>query len=126
MEIEIFTLCDYASDMNGKMVVVGTFDVIHSNVFPTQPPFAIALRLRFSDKEYGNHKVNIFLFDEERKELAKVDVDMIVNKPNIGNHSSINLAMNMSGKFERPGKYSFELNVDGEFRSGLSFYVVKS
>ena len=34
MEIEIFTLCDYAQDMKGKLVLVGTFDTI----FPKQYP----------------------------------------------------------------------------------------
>jgi len=126
MEIEIFTICDYATDMNGKMVVVGTFDVVHSNAFPFQQPFGIGLRLRFSEKEYGDHNATIFMFDEERKELAKLDGNLTVNKPTIGSHSSLNLALNITGKFDRPGKYSFELHVDGEFRSGLSFYVVKS
>jgi len=34
MEIEIFTLCDFAQDNNSKLTVVGTFDSIHSKQFP--------------------------------------------------------------------------------------------
>ena len=35
MEIEIFTLCDFAQDNSGKLTVVGTFDGINSKQFQT-------------------------------------------------------------------------------------------
>jgi len=34
MEIEIFTLCDFAQDNSSKLTVVGTFDSIQSRQFP--------------------------------------------------------------------------------------------
>jgi len=55
MEIEIFTLCDFAQDNNSKLTVVGTFDAIYSKQFPfVQQSFSVACRLRFSEKEVGD------------------------------------------------------------------------
>ena len=52
MEIEIFTLADFAQDNNSKLTIVGTFDSIHAKEFPTQhPACSIACRLRFAAKE---------------------------------------------------------------------------
>jgi hypothetical protein len=51
MEIEIFTLCDFAQDNSGKLTVVGTFDGIHSKQFPfVQANFSVACRLCVSQK----------------------------------------------------------------------------
>lgn len=122
MEVEIFTLSDYAENFNGKLTIVGTFDAISSNAFPVaQPICALSLRLRFSEKETGNNKVNIRLIDESSKELNKIDGDLtVINPANGSNYSSVNLVMKFNNlKFETEGQYSFELLIDDEWQRGL-------
>ena len=64
MEIEIFTLADFAQDNQSKLTIVGTFDAIHSKQFPvTHPSCTIACRLRFAAKEAGSHDFKLRLID---------------------------------------------------------------
>ena len=66
MEIEIFTLCDFAQDNNSKLTVVGTFDSIYSKQFPfAQQSFSVACRLRFSEKETGAHDMRLRFTDSK-------------------------------------------------------------
>jgi len=64
MEIEIFTLCDFAQDNNSKLTVVGTFDSINSKQFPyVHGNFSVACRLRFSEKEIGIRDMRLRFID---------------------------------------------------------------
>jgi hypothetical protein len=93
MEIEIFTLCDFAQDNSGKLTVVGTFDGIHSKQFPfVQANFSVACRLRFSEKEIGEHHMRLRLIDMDGKEIVQpIQGNMNIPKPQNGQYSAINL-----------------------------------
>jgi hypothetical protein len=122
MEIEIFTLCDFAQDNNGKLIIIGTFDTIAAQQFPcVQPTCAVAGRIRFSEKELGAHSFRLRLIDGNGKELIQsIEGELQVNRSNAANHSTINFVFNFGQlKFDKPGRYSFELYMDDEWKSGL-------
>jgi hypothetical protein len=122
MEIEIFTLCDYAQDMKGKFVIVGTFDTIFPSVYPCiHPSCSVALRLRFSDEEQGDHMLKIRIIDSKGNEIIKnIEGKIQVAVPMKGHHSTVNFALQLNQlKFDQAGKYAIELYFDGEWRSGL-------
>lgn len=126
MEIEIFTLCDFAQDNNGKLTVVGTFDGINTKQFPfTQASFSVACRLRFAEKETGAHDIRLRFIDIEGKELLQpIQGQMNIPKPTNGQYSTINLVFNIGQlKFDKAGRYSFELFIDDEWESGLPLFV---
>lgn len=128
MEIEIFTLCDHAQDFNGKLAIIGTFDSVYAPQFPfTHPACCIAGRLRFSDKEAGAHKFELRLIDDMGKDITeRLEGTLEINKPAIGFHSTINFVFNFSQLvFDKPGRYSFEMYIDDEWRSGLPLMIVK-
>ena len=128
MEIEIFTLCDFAQDNSGKLTVVGTFDGIHSKQFPfTQATFSVACRLRFSEKETGQHEMRLRFIDGNGKELLQpIGGEMNIPPPTNGQYTTINLVFNLNQiKFEKPGRYAFELYIDDEWTSGLPLFVNK-
>lgn len=128
MEIEIFTICDFAQDNNGKLTVVGTFDGINSKQFPfTQANFSVACRLRFAEKETGTHEIRLRFIDIDGKELLQpIQGQMNIPKPTNGQYSTVNLVFNLSQlKFEKAGRYSFELYIDDEWESGLPLFVSK-
>ncbi|MBC7948401.1 MAG: hypothetical protein H7Y42_11010 [Chitinophagaceae bacterium] len=125
MEIEIFTLADFAQDNNSKLTIVGTFDSINSKQFPAvHPACAIASRLRFSNTEAGEHDFKLRFTDTQGKELIK-SIEGTINIPPAANgFSSINIVAQFSQlKFEKPGRYSFELYIDGEWKSGLPLFL---
>lgn len=60
MEVEIFALCDAATDYGGRLNLLGTFEQIRTKQFPAaHPHFAVALRIRFERIEEGDHPVRI-------------------------------------------------------------------
>ena len=126
MEIEIFTLADFATDNNSKLTIVGTFDSINTKQFPIQhPACSIACRLRFAAKESGDHSFRLRLIDTNGKEIIKsIEGNInIGNAPN-GQFSSINMVVNFNQlQFEKAGRYSFELYIDGEWKSGLPLFL---
>lgn len=128
MEIEIFTLCDFAQDNNGKLIIVGTFDSIAAKTFPVRhPACSLACRLRFAKKEFGPHTATIRFIDQQNAELVQpLEAEIMVGEPKIGDHSTINLVINYNNiEFKNPGRYSFELYMDGEWRTGIPLHLSK-
>ncbi len=126
MEIEIFTLCDFAQDNHSKLTIVGTFDSINSKQFPTQhPACTIACRLRFSVKEAEAHEFKLRLIDSEGKEtIPPVEGNINIAPPPNDRHITINLVVNFNQlQFPKPGRYSFELYIDGDWKSGLPLFL---
>lgn len=128
MEIEIFTMCDYAADYGGKLVINGTFDVINTKQLPAiHPSLSIATRIRFGESEFVKHKFKIRFIDQDGKELLKnIEGEFKPNPPKIGDHSTVNFVMNIgNAKFEKAGRYSVELYINDEWKRGLNFQVNK-
>ncbi|HET6723133.1 MAG TPA: hypothetical protein VFH07_10300 [Chitinophagaceae bacterium] len=128
MEIEIFTLCDFAQDNGGKLIIVGTFDSMQAKSFPVRhPACSIACRLRFSKKEFGPHTVTVRFIDSQNNELVQpLEAELMVEQPKIGEHATINLVINYNNiEFKNAGRYSFELSMDGEWKSGLPLQLSK-
>ena len=126
MELEIFTLADFAQDNNSKMTVVGTFDSIHAKQFPVQhPACSVACRVRFAAKESGAHDFKLRLTDSEGKEIIQpITGNITVGAPANGQVATINIIINFAQlKFDKAGRYSFELYMDDEWKSGLPLFL---
>ena len=126
MEIEIFTLCDFAQDNNSKLTIVGTFDSINGKQFPLQhPACAVACRLRFGAKETGDHSFRLRLIDAAGKEVIKpIEGNINIGIPPNGQFASINMVVNFNQlKFETAGRYSFEMYIDEDWKSGLPLFL---
>lgn len=126
MEIEIFTLCDFAQDSNSKLTIVGTFDSINTRQFPVQhPSCSIACRLRFGASETGTYNFKLRLTDSSGKEVIQpIEGNISIGEPPNGQLTSVNIVINFNQlKFEKPGRYSFELYIDGDWKSGLPLFL---
>ena len=126
MEIEIFTLADFAQDNNSKLTVVGTFDSINANKFPVQhPTCSVACRLRFGSSETGPHDFKLRLSDSSGKEIIKpITGNITVGESRNGQASAINIIINFAQlQFEKAGRYSFELFIDEDWKSGLPLFL---
>ena len=126
MEIEIFTLADFAQDNNSKLTIVGTFDSIQAKQFPVQhPACTVACRLRFGIKEVGEHDFKLRLINGAGKELiTPIEGNINIGVPPNGQFASINIVVNFNQlKFETAGRFSFELYIDGDWKSGLPLFL---
>ena len=126
MQVEIFTIADAATDSNGKLNILGSFDTIFSLKTPVVPPlFAIAVKIRSMEQENQEYKLEIHIYDHEDNEvippfktLFKVEFN-----PNRSS-SSTNFIMNMQGvKFEKYGDYTVWLYIDGKKIMSLPLFI---
>lgn len=129
MELEIFSLADYAADYgNGKLTVVGTFDTIFTPKLPVlHPHCAVAIRMRLGNTEVGRHDFEIRVIDPDGKIFQNVKGGMEVKTNPNADYNTMNLVMNLNNlNIQKAGKYAFEFHFDNEFRSGLKLHVLQA
>jgi hypothetical protein len=90
-----------------------------------QAMFSVACRLRFSEKEIGEHGMRLRFIDGAGEELIKpIEGQMNITKPRNGQYSAVNLVFNFNQiKFNKHGRYSFELYIDDEWVTGLPLFI---
>lgn len=126
MNIEIFSLCDAATVAAGKLNILGAFDTVHAREVPgTHAHCAVAMRIRFSRLEEGEHKLKIEFIDADGK-LAMPALDGTLKVDFRGDDDSAvtNFVINIQQlKLPHFGAYSFELSIDGEHRASLPLFL---
>ncbi len=112
MQIEVFCLCDAATDHFGKLNILGAFDTIGVHKVPTTHyKCAIVLRIRFMAAEIGRHRVVVNFIDADGKHVVP-PADGSLNVEAAG---SANLILNIQGlPIEKFGECSIDLIIDGE------------
>mgnify|MGYP000429525131 CR=1 FL=1 len=131
MDIQIATLCDFAVDYNGKMVISGTFDALAAKAVPVvHPQCALAMRICLLPEDTGDHKMTINIIDEDGNSIdAKsmpIRADMPVQVPDEVPFLTRNLVLNFQGlKFPNAGIYSVDITVDGELVMRLPLRIVQ-
>jgi hypothetical protein len=128
MEIDIFSLCDFAQDMSGKLTIVGTFDKIWAREFPAiHPTCSIVARIRYSIKESGQHSFKISILSDSGEEIppplfGKLDLKI----PSEQEWGSANIVIGISLlKLPSYGRYSVNLLLDNKQIKSLPFIVKK-
>jgi hypothetical protein len=130
MDIQIATLCDFAADYNGKMVLSGTFDTLAAKALPVvHPQCCLALRLCITPEDNGAHKFSVNIIDADGKSLDKnmpINADMPVELPDNVPFMTRNLVLNLQGlKFPVDGFYSIDISIDEELVQRLPLRIVK-
>ncbi len=125
MELEFFTICDYAADMGGgKLLIVGTFDSIAVKQFPAvQPVLSVVGKVHFHKEEAGTHSVKISITDPGGNLTfpagpGEVPVDFPEGKETL----VMNLLLSaVQVKLPKAGKYSVSLEIDGQVVRTVNF-----
>jgi len=131
MDIQIATLCDFASDYNGKLVISGTFDTLAARAVPVvHPSCALALRFCFTQEDAGRHKLSINIINEDGEPLdpknMPIEPEFEVKLPDQVPFLTRNMVMNLQGlKFPETGIYSIDIGCDSEILVRLPLRVVK-
>ena len=122
MKIEIFALCDAATEQQGKLNILGTFDKIWAKEAPcTHPACALAVRMRFQKIEEGKHHIKVTFADEDGKPvLPALNGDFDVRFPPDAFSHVQNLILNIQRlKLENYGEYSLDLAVDNRLEASI-------
>jgi hypothetical protein len=131
MDIQIATLCDFAVDYNGKMVISGTFDALAAKALPVvHPQCALAMRICMTPEDSGDHKLGINIIDADGNSLdpAKMPIkaDMPVKVPDNVAFVTRNLVLNFQGlTFKTAGVYSVDISLDDELVMRLPLRIVQ-
>ena len=126
MEIDIFTICDFAQDVNGKLNIVGTFDTINAHKLPAiQPTFSIATRIRLSKADPEQSSFRLSIIDFNNKEI----IPPFEGGINIPAHSTekeraVNIVVGIGQlKFNAYGEYLVKLAINNKEIKSLPFTV---
>jgi hypothetical protein len=129
MEVQVAALCDYAADYGGKLSAIGVFDTIGAAQFPViHPHCAVALRILFRDDDAGQHQFKLSLIDEDGRQLPlNIDAGINVRLPENLFFVSVNMPLILQGlKFDRPGQYSVDIQMDGKMIARIPLQVVQA
>jgi len=126
MDIQIAVLCDAATDNNGKLNILGTFDTIYTSQLPAvHPQCSIAIRMTFSKTEEGAHKVKLNFVDEDGKpvfDLPPIPIEVTVPDETI--FLSRNVIVNIQKlNLEKEGLYSVDIAVNGRQEGSIPLLV---
>lgn len=126
MNVEVFVLCDAATDSGGKLNLLGAFDSIFARQVPVvHQHCSIAVRLRFSQVEAGEHRLRLSLIDADgRKVIPDMDGALQVRLGERQITAAVNLVVNVQQlKLAAFGEYRIDLAVDGAAIGALPFYI---
>ena len=131
MDIQIATLCDYATDYNGKMVIAGTFDALAAKALPiVHPQCALAMRICMTPEDTGKHTLAINIIDADGAPIdpqkMPIKADMPVQVPENVAFVTRNLVVNFQGlRFPVAGVYSVDISLDEELVMRVPLRIVE-
>lgn len=127
MELLVATLCDSATESQGKLNVIGAFDTIMAQRFPAGFSFTLALRFSFTTKDRGEHKFSIRLREDggEANSEPAEEATMTVNMPDeAAGFSTQNMIHPLEGTVKKAGIYHFDVRYDGRVLASVPLRVV--
>ena len=115
MQVELLTYCDAATDYEGRLNILGATDRFVAPYLPfRQPNCAVALRLRATRGEEGDHVVHIALVDSDRRTQMNVNGEISFRLPADVPHGAVQMVVNVQGlDFLVVGEYTLIVEVDG-------------
>jgi hypothetical protein len=128
MEVEAFILCDCATDQQGKLNILGAFDRLYARKIPAvHPACAVAVRLRFSKIEEGDHTIRINFIDADGNPAGPVlERNISVRVPENENSCIRNIILNIHGlRLNKAGEYRFDFAINGAQEACLPLKVVE-
>lgn len=111
MKTDIVTLCEYASEHDGRLTIVDAFDTIFAMKLPWRAYFYIVAKIRLDEEilHYNKIKLSIVKVGDDEKTLFNAE-NSFGNQKNM---KSINIVAGLKGLiFETAGNYAFNVFFD--------------
>jgi hypothetical protein len=128
MEVDLALIADTATiDGSGKLSILGIFDRIGTSLFPARHPrMVLVLRFIAALNETGTHQIAIMLKDPAGKDVVGADGEMQLGPGPAGGAGGIRVphVLHLDGLvFPVPGRYAFDVRVDGEHHASVPLTV---
>lgn len=126
MQVPLALLADAANiSKEGKLNVLGAFDVINAPSFPTiHPAMVLVLQLAASPAEYGQtKKLVITILDADANHIADIKADLQVNAPDDpAAPSNDYIVLKIPPMpFPHAGDYAIHILIGGEDKTQVRF-----
>jgi hypothetical protein len=125
--IEVFVICEGATEQSGRLSLIGTYEIIGVPGFPSvSPVITVALRLRFWPAEGRHHFVRVEMTNPDGGCVVRMGETPITLNPLNPERS---IAYNLIGQFKdvrfvEPGEYAVDFYLNGRMEGRLPFCVV--
>lgn len=118
MQVLLATLCDSASDYQGKLSLLGAFDTLCARELPVvHPQCSLALRVCYDPQDAGRHQMRITCVDPGENECLppfEPVIDVAFPTPFL-HFVTRNLVLNLQRvKFDKAGLYRFLVESNGQ------------
>ena len=129
MNIDLALLADAATlDASGKLNLLGVFDRIQTVSFPARHDrIALVLRFQGTMSEAGVHQLDIQLITPEQEQLLSISGELTFapGPAEFGGGIRVPHLINLNGVvFPGPGRYVFDVSLDGEHVRSIPLVVV--
>ncbi len=127
MNIQVAVLCDAATDDNGKLNLLGSFDTIYARELPAiHPQCAVALRVTFFSGDEGQHTLRLNFVDADGGSIMPnfppIPIEIVL--PDDMHFGTRNFIINIQQlKFDRPGIYSVDIALDDQSQASIPLMV---
>lgn len=126
MKTEVLTLCDSAQEYLGKSVIVGTFNEIKAEAYPTAiQNVCMAIRIAFNPDEKVESTLTIRAYDVENPDALLMKFETPFNNNPSGNNqrSFTNALLKLDGfMIPKKGTYRFEISI-GDWSDNIEVYA---
>jgi hypothetical protein len=126
VNIQVAVLCDAATDDNGKLNLLGSFDTIFTPQLPAvHPQCAVALRVTFNPGDEGPHKFKLnFVNADGHSIMPPIEIPVAVALPDDVHFLTRNFIINIQQlKFAEAGLYSVDVRLDDKSQAGIPLSV---
>jgi len=126
MNIQVGVLCDAATEDNGKLNLLGSFDTIFAPQLPAvHPQCAVALRVTFMSGDEGEHKLKLnFVNADGHAIMPPIEIPVSVVLPDDVHFLTRNFIVNIQQlKFAEEGLYSVDVRLDEVSQAGIPLSV---
>ena len=126
MNIQVAVLCDAATEDNGKLNLLGSFDTIYAPQMPAvHPQCSVALRVTFVPGDEGTRKLTLSFINADGKAIMQnIEMPVPVALPDDAHFLTRNFIVNIQQlKFDEPGLYSVDVRLDNETVASVPLLV---
>ena len=123
MKVEISSLCEYASERQGHLTIVDTFDVINAMKFPWRAYFYYVAKIDVNDDSLQNYQtITMSIINKDNGDKL-FETSNPLNK--IHKSDKLNLVAGFKGLiFNKAGEYRLDVYFDKELVINHPFKVV--
>lgn len=125
MQIEVFTVCDYAQSYGDKLVINGVFSTITASNFPAvHPVMSIVGRFAYEDIENGEKNYTLEFKDPNGKDFVQPAQWKVLVQTERGKIGYSNLVFSLGQlRFEVPGVYNLIFRTDDGIERIFKLFV---